>query len=129
MGWLQRFFYGRYGGDALNMTLLLGGLLWSFIWRFTPLWPVGYLSFVALGWALFRMLSRNVYKRRAENEKFLRLVRPVTGWFRTRSQRAKDQAHRYYACPACRQTCRVPRGRGKIEITCPKCGKKFVKKT
>ena len=68
--------------------------------------------------ALFRMLSRNTYKRYQENRKYLRFM-----------ERLKDKEHRHFDCPRCRQPVRVPRGKGKIAITCPKCGEKFIKKT
>ena len=68
--------------------------------------------------SLLRCFSRNTYKRYNENRKFLLMV-----------DRIKDRAHRYYSCPKCRQTVRVPRGKGKIAIICPKCREKFVKKT
>jgi ribosomal protein L37AE/L43A len=76
------------------------------------------LSYVLMFWAIFRMMSRNVYKRYQENRKFLQFF-----------DRIKDRQHRYYDCPKCRQTVRVPRGKGKISITCPKCREKFIKKT
>ena len=68
--------------------------------------------------SLVRCFSRNTYKRYQENRKFLQL----TG-------RMKDREHRYFDCPKCRQMVRVPRGKGKISITCPRCREKFVKKT
>ena len=76
------------------------------------------LSEVLLILSLLRCFSRNTYKRYNENRKFLLLI-----------DRIKDRDHRYYACPKCRQTVRVPRGKGKISITCPKCREKFIKKT
>jgi ribosomal protein L37AE/L43A len=76
------------------------------------------ISYGFLAWAIFRMLSKNVYKRYEENRKYLRFL-----------DRWKDKEHRYYDCPKCKQTVRVPRGKGKISITCPTCKEKFVKKT
>ena len=76
------------------------------------------ISYGLMGWAIFRMLSRNTYKRYQENRKYLRFV-----------ERLKDRDHRYYDCPRCRQPVRVPKGKGKIAITCPKCKEKFIKKT
>ena len=76
------------------------------------------LSYALMIWAIFRMLSRNTYKRYQENRRYLRLL-----------ERMKDREHRYYDCPRCRQVVRVPRGKGKISITCPKCAEKFIRKT
>ena len=119
---LARFMHGRYGTDRLNMVILCAGLAASLLstWIKIPavslvLWA---LSYGLMTWAIFRSLSRNTYKRYQENRKFLQLV-----------DRVRDRQHRYYTCPKCRQTVRVPRGKGKISITCPKCREKFVRKT
>ena len=76
------------------------------------------LSYVLMFWALFRVFSRNTYARYEENRKFLRFF-----------DQLKDRTHRYFSCPKCRQTVRVPRGKGKIAITCPRCKERFIKKT
>ena len=119
---VRRFMEGRYGNDRLNMYILGTGLVLVLVYAFIPnrmvqlvLWA---LSYVLMFWAIFRMLSRNVYKRYQENRKFLQIF-----------DRIKDRQHRYYDCPKCRQTVRVPRGKGKIAITCPKCKEKFIKNT
>jgi uncharacterized paraquat-inducible protein A len=113
---------GRYGTDRLNMAILGSGLVASLLSVIISVQPVNLilwaLSYVLMIWAIFRTLSRNTYKRYQENRKFLQLV-----------GRAKDREHRYFDCPKCRQMVRVPRGKGKISITCPRCREKFVKKT
>ena len=117
-----RFMSGRYGTDKLNMVLLTAGLIFSLVGLFLRIPVVNLcltvLSYGLLGYCLFRTLSRNIYKRYQENRRFLLLT-----------QKWKDGQHRYYNCPRCRQQVRVPRGKGKISITCPKCKEKFVKKT
>jgi len=119
---LRNFMAGRYGTDRLNMVILSVGLvasLLSVIIKFAPVNLVLFLlSYGMMFWAIFRTLSRNTYKRYQENRKFLQL----TG-------RMKDREHKYFDCPKCRQMVRVPRGKGKISITCPRCREKFVKKT
>ena len=119
---LRNFMAGRYGTDRLNMVILSVGLvasLLSVMIKFAPVNLVLFLlSYGMMFWAIFRCLSRNTYKRYQENRKFLQL----TG-------RMKDREHRYFDCPKCRQKVRVPRGKGKISITCPRCREKFVKKT
>ena len=119
---LRNFMAGRYGTDRLNMAILCVGLvasLLSVLIKFAPVNLVLFvLSYGMMFWAIFRTLSRNTYKRYQENRKFLQL----TG-------RMKDREHRYFDCPKCRQMVRVPRGKGKISITCPRCREKFVKKT
>ena len=118
----QRFMMGRYGHDRLNVALLVLGVVLSIVSMFVRNKPVLLVlnmgSYALLFVALFRCFSRSTYKRYNENRRFLLMI-----------DRIKDRAHRYYTCPKCRQTVRVPRGKGKIAITCPKCREKFVKKT
>lgn len=119
---LARFMSGRYGTDKLNMVLLTVGLVLSLVGLFITL-PILKLclmlaSYILLGISIFRTFSRNTYKRYQENRRFLLFL-----------QKRKDRQHRYYDCPRCRQQVRVPRGKGKISITCPRCKEKFVKKT
>lgn len=120
-GWRQ-FMQGRYGGDKLNIALVWISFGAYVVSLFVP-FAAGKLALLLvyyglLIWAIFRMFSRNTYKRYQENRKYLRLL-----------DRIKDREHKYFDCPRCRQQVRVPRGKGKISITCPKCKEKFVKKT
>ncbi len=119
---MQRFMAGRYGTDKLNMAILGVGLVLCLISMFLRVPTVNLLltliSYILVGIAIFRTLSRNTYKRYQENRKYLGML-----------QRMKDRQHRYFDCPRCRQQIRVPKGKGKIAITCPKCGEKFIKKT
>ena len=119
---IQRMMMGRYGHDRLNVALLVVGLIMTVVSMFVRIRLVvlvtTLLSYVFLILALIRCFSRNTYKRYNENRRYLLLV-----------DRLKDRNNRYYSCPKCRQTVRVPRGKGKIAITCPKCREKFIKKT
>ena len=119
---LRRFMVGRYGTDKLNMVILSAGLAACLVSAFVDSVKVNLLltgvSYGLMIWALYRSFSRNTYKRYQENRKFLQFF-----------DRLKDREHRYYDCPKCRQVVRVPRGKGKIAITCPKCKERFVKKT
>ena len=119
---IQHFMMGRYGTDKLNMAILGAGLIVCMISMFFRIPALNMLltliSYIFMGWAIFRTLSRNTYRRYDENRKYLLML-----------QRFKDREHRYYDCPRCHQQIRVPRGKGKISITCPKCGEKFIKKT
>lgn len=120
--WFRRFMQGRYGTDKLNTAILVSGLIACLLSMFIRLpmlnWILTLLSYVLMGWAIFRSLSRNTYKRYQENRKYLRFV-----------ERFKDREHKYFDCPRCRQPVRVPRGKGKISITCPKCAEKFIRKS
>jgi len=119
---MRRFMTGRYGSDKLNTALLMTGVAICLISAIVPLASVKLIAMALcyglMFWAIFRMLSRNTYKRYQENRKYLQFI-----------ERIKDRQHRYYDCPRCRQQVRVPRGKGKISITCPKCKEKFIKKT
>lgn len=119
---LQRFMAGRYGTDKLNMAILCAGLFFTFLSMLIPVNSVKLLftiiAYIFMFLAIFRTLSRNVYKRYEENRKFLMFF-----------QKLKDKDHRYYNCPRCHQQVRVPKGKGKISITCPKCREKFIKTT
>lgn len=115
---------GRYGTDSLNkalliaavVCLLLGWLGGSYIAAWMNVFNL--LAYVPLIWSIVRMYSRNIEARRREN----------AAWQRLRSC-LRDRNNRYFRCPRCRQTVRVPRGKGKINIRCPKCGERFIKKT
>ena len=119
---LRRFMYGRYGNDRLNMFLLITGviicLISMFVRNLTVNIVLTVISYALMIWAIFRSMSRNKYLRYQENRKFLSF-----------KNRLKDRNHRYFKCPKCRQSVRVPRNKGKIAITCPKCRERFIKKT
>ncbi len=112
---------GRYGTDKLNTVILMTGLIFCLISLFLQGWAnllMTVISYVCLFTSLFRCLSRNTYKRYQENRKFLLTL-----------ERVKDREHKYFTCPNCHQSVRVPKGKGKISICCPKCRNKFIKKT
>ena len=121
--WFRNFMIGRYGSDKLNIYLLGAGivlmLLGSIFGKRIPLMSwCSLLSYVPLFWCIFRMYSRNIEARRRENAAFVNFFNHL-----------KDKEHRYFRCPRCHQTVRVPRGRGKINIRCPKCSERFIRKT
>ena len=130
LNWLRRFMMGRYGGDALNLCLLVFTFILSFIFMFIPVYWVRLLLYLPLGWAVFRMLSRNIAARQRENRAFVGFFARITGWFSKKRRRMQDKkTHRFFACPQCKQTVRVPKGKGKIEITCPRCHTTFIRKS
>ena len=126
---LSKLMYGRYGSDQLNICLLV--LFWVFyILAFVT--GVGLLSLLGmfcLILSVLRTFSKKIDRRRAENAKFLQLIRPVRQWFKLQRTRAKDKDHCYFKCPKCKQNLRVPKGKGKITVTCRSCGTTFTEKT
>ena len=121
--WFRNFMLGRYGSDKLNVFLLVAGIVLMLLGAILGNWFTwasifSLLCYVPLIWCIFRMYSRNIEARRRENAAFLNFFAHL-----------KDREHRYFRCPKCRQTVRVPRGRGKINIRCPKCGERFIKTT
>ena len=127
---LYKFMYGRYGNDQLNMFLLglavVLALINSFFFKNTI---VNILVWILLFVEIFRTYSRNIYQRRVENNKFLNLVAPIRKRYSLAKKQSQDKEHKYFICPNCKQSVRVPKGRGKITITCPKCHTKFDRKS
>ena len=91
--------------------------------------PLFWLPVPAAALLLFRMFSRNLVRRRAENARFLAWWSPIRGRLAGMRQRSLDKEHKYFTCKSCKTICRVPAGKGKIEITCPKCGGKIIGKS
>lgn len=130
MNWLRRFMAGRYGGDQLSMVLLIFSALLTFTAELTNLPLLAFIGYVPLGIAIFRILSRNTAKRSMENYKFAILMSPVYSWLKKMQRRLKGaKTHRYFTCPNCKQSLRLPKGKGKIIIICPKCKTEFKGRT
>ena len=126
---IQRFMYGRYGNDQFGFFLIALYFVLALISAVTDFGLFALIGEVGVFYALFRMLSRNVTKRREENAKFLRKVNPILKWFRLQQTIRKDKDHRYFKCPNCSQQLRVPKGKGKITVTCRSCGASFQEKS
>lgn len=113
----------QFGRMLFAATLVC--LLLSFFVRTNVL---NALALILLCYCYFRMLSRNHAKRYAENQRYLALTagirRKFSSWKKTNAQR---KTHHIYRCPNCKQKIRVPRGKGRIAITCPKCRTEFIK--
>lgn len=120
--WIRNFMAGRYGVDKLSTVILWAAMVIMLISLFIPAVSVKMVLMAVytalMFWAIFRSLSRNTYKRYQENRRFLLTL-----------ERIRDRKHRHFTCPKCRQPVRVPRGKGKIAITCPRCKERFIRKT
>lgn len=126
---IQRFMYGRYGNDQLNLFLIGLYLVLYLIFTLTRLAPIYWVSLVVIFFSLFRLFSRNISRRREENAKFMHVAGPFLQWVRMRRTIHRDKDHRYFKCPNCGQQLRVPRGKGKITVTCRGCGASFQEKS
>ena len=129
-----RFMQGRYGVDQFSKALLIGGLIVVLLSSFFAGGRVGSL-FYLLGWVLiiycyFRIFSKNVSKRYAENQKYLAKTYKIRTYIQQqKNSLAQRKVYHIYKCPSCKQKIRIPRGKGKIEVRCPKCGTTFIKKS
>ncbi len=136
---LARFFsgrYGSYGGDEFSRFLSIVSwvpIILGFVVLLIGLdfgWIFYIIALLLMGYSLFRLLSKNINKRRGENVVFLRKKNAVKGFFSGIRQRIEQRkTHRFYKCPQCHVTTRVPKGKGKIRITCPKCHMTFIRKS
>lgn len=126
---LYRFMQGRYGNDQLNRFLMVLVLV-CFVFSLFGLKVLYVLGIALLVYAYFRMFSKNIYKRSQENSVYLKYEYKVRQWFATlKRDMNQKKTHHIYRCPSCRQKIRIPKGKGKIEIRCPKCGQTFIKKS
>ena len=127
---LARFMYGRYGNDTLNRVLFVAAILLMLLTWIPRLWWMVFPSWGLLLWATFRCYSRNLTKRRGELAAWTSFWGRIRGFFLLQGSRWRDRkTHRYFKCKQCRVTLRVPKGKGMIDVTCPKCGSVTVKKT
>ena len=126
---VSRFMSGRYGSDQLNLTMVIGALVVTTIGSLSGIYFLTLAADALLILAIFRMFSKDRYRRAHENQVYLEktqgIRRAVTEWV----NRVKNsKKYHYYTCPKCKQRLRVPRGVGNITITCKNCGTKFDKK-
>ena len=125
----QQFMIGRYGldelGRYLNIVACIVFLLGMII---TP--QASSLGIVLIIYNYFRIFSRNIRARSNENAAFLRVRSQFGRWLSSKKLRfSQRNTHCFYRCPSCKKTIRVPKGKGKIEITCPVCRNRFVKRS
>ena len=126
---LTRFMAGRYGGDQLNLFLMALYLILYAVFLFVRLWVLEVPAVALIAVSLYRSLSRNLERRRAENARFLQVVRPIARKWGAFRSRAHDREHRYFKCPNCGQQMRVPRGKGRITVHCRSCGAVFEERS
>lgn len=118
---------GRHGNDRLNQFIMILALICLVISFFGG--NIFYLiALMLMIYAYFRMFSRKIYQRNAENQWYLKKEMIVRSFFQgKKKEMSQRRTHHIYKCPSCKQKIRVPKGRGRIEIRCQKCGTKFIK--
>ena len=129
----MQFMIGRNGNDefnrfllAVDMVLILLSVIFS-RWIGRVLSPI---ALVLLGFTYYRMLSRDLIRRSDENARYFRLRERFLGMIRVRKEQwVQRKDYKFFVCPACKATLRVPKGRGKIKIVCRKCGNSFMGKS
>lgn len=130
MNWFRNFMQGRNGSDQLNLFLVVCAFALWIVEIFVPSLALSIIVWALLIWSIVRMFSRNVTARRNENYKFCTWLYRVRGFFHGLPARLEDaRSHKRFRCPNCHQKVRVPRGVGRVKVTCPRCGEKFERRT
>lgn len=126
---LTRFMQGRYGNDRFNQFLMIVALV-CIVLSFIGGGAFDLIALLLMIYAYYRMLSRKLYQRAAENQWYLGKEQKVKGFFRKQKNMLQQRkTHHIYKCPNCKQKIRVPKGKGKIAIRCQKCGTEFIKRS
>jgi hypothetical protein len=130
MNQLRKFMYGRYGVDRFSQVLIGISLAFSLLGTIFRGGILLTLSYIPLMYAIFRMLSKNISARTRENYKFEDFKRSLSNKInKNKNRHQQSKTHNFYKCPRCKQKIRIPKGKGKICITCPKCKMEFIKKS
>lgn len=121
---------GRYGVDQLSMFLIVISIISLILSKIFNIGILNIISLILLVYAYYRAFSKKVYKRSFENTKFLKATNPIRSKIKLFGKKIKGlKEYKYFKCSQCNQELRVPRGKGKVSLTCPKCGNKMVRRT
>lgn len=124
--WMQ----GRYGSDELNVALCYFSLAFLILSLFTPTKFLGILAIALMLWTCIRCFSKEIAARRSERDAYLRFTGRIQSWVRLQKDKWRDRkSYRYFRCEECKMVLRVPKGKGKIRVTCPHCHHESNKKT
>jgi len=126
---IREFLMNRYGMDTFNRALIIFYIIFLFLSLITRKDIFMYISLALAIYQVFRAFSKNFAARSKENQQFLKLWNPVKRKYYSIKKKLSDKTHRYYKCPKCKTEIRVPKNKGKIRITCPKCKDQFIKNT
>ncbi|MBQ3405358.1 MAG: hypothetical protein IJG63_08100 [Oscillospiraceae bacterium] len=121
---------GKYGPDALSFFLIILGFIVSGLTSMTGILIIAFVGYALIILGVLRMLSKNFARRSSENEVFLAMLSPLGKKIKQGiNKSAQRRDYRFFKCPGCKNTLRVPKNRGRIQITCPKCGERFERKS
>lgn len=128
--WIRKMMVGRYGVDRFALAIVTVSVLVSLLGQMLEFLLLSALAMILAVWAAYRMLSKNIDQRKKEERIFMAYANNIRSFFTGSIRSLQDsKTHHHYKCPECSQKIRVPKGRGKIAITCPKCHTEFVKKS
>lgn len=132
---LIKFMSGRYGVDQLYRFLLLCIVLCTLLTVLLAEYPFfsslfNAASYLLIIWTVYRIFSRKIEKRYLENLHYLEWMGSIRQHFRMSKEKFQQRKeYKFFVCPTCKTNLRVPKGKGKINITCSKCGNRFQGKT
>lgn len=122
MNKFYEFMRGRYGADELCAVSVVIALVLQIILSLFDVWWLSLIPLIPVAWTLYRMLSRNIAARRRENE----IIKEIKAYLKLFINRFRDRkTHVYFKCLSCKATLRLPRGKGDVSVTCPKCKAKM----
>lgn len=127
---MQQFMVGRYGSDRFSLFLSIAGMIFAFLGNFKTLRVLYFIGLAIIVYGLYRSFSKNFETRRKELNWYLRMSEKPRAEIKLFANKLRDRkTHKYFKCKSCKTVLRVPKGRGKIEVTCPKCRVKTIKKS
>lgn len=121
---------GRYGYDELSRAMTIVACVLIVLSLFPDLQIFSFVALILWIWSLIRAYSKNISKRQLERQRYLQFTGKIKGWFSGKKRAwTERKTHCFFKCPNCKKTLRVPKGKGKIKITCPECKTQIVKET
>ncbi len=124
--WLYDFMLGRNGLDSLAKFASALALFAVIINLFFEHYSLAIVALILLGYTIFRILSKNIYKRQKENSAYLALIKRMKDFFALQRAKWRDRkTHVYRKCPSCKKVLRLPKKKGEHTVNCPVCHNKF----
>ena len=120
------FMRGRYGADEMSAVAVIFALLLQIIISFFDIWWLCFLPLLPVAWAVFRIFSKNIAVREKEND----IIKDIVAFFSLSKSKWRDRkTHVYFKCLRCKANLRLPKGKGELAVTCPRCKAKMRMKT